>query len=96
MQAWKTIVLGDGATWIWDLAADKFYTSRHVVDYWYPTKLYLTQAAIALHGEGTAATRRWQHDQEPPLFQGHAERLARMLLCTVTHALRERVTPRSR
>ncbi len=78
MQARETVVLGDGASWIWNLAADKFFTSRQVVD-WYHAKLHLTQAASALHGEGTAATRRWLRDQETPLLQGHAERLARTL-----------------
>jgi hypothetical protein len=75
MQARETIVLGDGAAWIWNLAADKFFTSRQVVD-WYHAKLHLTQAATALHGEGTAAARRWLRDHETPLLQGHAERLA--------------------
>ncbi len=78
MQARETIVLGDGAAWIWNLAADKFFTSRQVVD-WYHAKLHLTQAATALHGEGTAATRRWVRDHETPLLQGHPERLARTL-----------------
>ncbi len=79
MQARETVVLGDGAAWIWNLAADKFFTSRQVVD-WYHAKLHLTQAATALHGEGSAAARRWVRDQETPLLQGHAERLARTLL----------------
>ena len=78
MQARETIVLGDGASWIWNLAADKFFTSRQVVD-WYHAKLHLTQAATALHGEGTATTRRWVREHETPLMQGHAERLARTL-----------------
>jgi hypothetical protein len=78
MQARETVVLGDGASWIWNLAADKFFTSRQVVD-WYHAKLHLTQAATALHGEGTAAARRWVRDHETPLMQGHAERLARTL-----------------
>ena len=46
MQARETIVLGDGASWIWNLTADKFFTSRQVVD-WYHAKLHLTQAATA-------------------------------------------------
>jgi hypothetical protein len=75
MHARETVVLGDGASWIWNLAADKFFTSRQVVD-WYHAKLHLTQAASALHGEGTAAARRWLRDHETPLLQGHAERLA--------------------
>ena len=75
MQARETVVLGDGAAWIWNLAADKFFTSRQVVD-WYHAKLHLTQAATALHGEGTTAAHRWLRDHETPLLQGHAERLA--------------------
>ena len=78
MQARETVVLGDGAPWIWNLAADKFFTSRQVVD-WYHAKLHLLQAATALHGEGTATTRRWGREHETPLMQGHAERLARTL-----------------
>ena len=93
MQARETVVLGDGASWNWNLAADKFFTSRQVVD-WYHAKLHLTQAATALHGEGTAAAHRWLRDQETPLLQGHAERLARTLLklaqkhCRCAEALR--------
>ena len=79
MQARATVVVGDGAPWIWHLAADKFFTSRQVVD-WYHAKLHLSQAATALHGEGTSAARRWLRDQETPLLQGHAERLACNLL----------------
>jgi len=79
MPARETVVLGDGAPWIWNLAADKFFTSRQMVD-WYHAKLHLTQAATALPGEGTAAARRWWRNQETPLLQGHAERLARTLL----------------
>ncbi len=79
MHARETVVLGDGAAWIWNLTADKFFTSRQVVD-WYHAKLHLTQAATTLHGEGTAAARRWLRDHETPLLQGHAERLARTLL----------------
>jgi len=78
MQARETVVLGDGASWIWNLAADKFFTSRQIVD-WYHAKLHLTQAAVALHGEGTSAARRWLRDHETPLLQGHAERLADQL-----------------
>jgi hypothetical protein len=77
MQARETVVLGDGAAWIWNLTADKFFTSRQVVD-WYHAKLHLTQAANLLQGEGTLAAQRWLREHEP-LLQGHAERLANEL-----------------
>ena len=75
MQAPETVVLGDGAPWIWNLATDKFFTSHQVVD-WYHAKLHLTQAANVLHGEATAKAKRWVREHEIPLLQGHAERLA--------------------
>ncbi len=75
MQARETVVLGDGAAWIWNLTADKFFTSRQVVD-WYHAKLHLTQAVNTLHGEGTPAAHRWLREHETPLLQGQAERLA--------------------
>lgn len=74
-HASETVVLGDGAAWIWNLAADKFFTSRQVVD-WYHAKLHLTQAANVLHGAGPPAAHRWLREHETPLLQGHAERLA--------------------
>jgi hypothetical protein len=78
MHAPETVVLGDGAPWIWNLAADQFFTSRQVVD-WYHAKLHLTQAAKALHGEGTPKAQRWLRAHETPLLQGQAERLANEL-----------------
>ena len=78
-QARETVVLGDGAPWIWNLTADQFFTSRQVVD-WYHAQLHLTQAATALHGEGTPAAQRWLRDRETLRLQGHAGRLAQQLL----------------
>jgi len=78
-QAHDSVVCGDGAPWIWNLALEHFGDSRQVVD-WYHAKLHLTQAAQALHGEASPTARRWVREQETPLLQGHAERLAHKLL----------------
>jgi len=78
MQARETVILGDGAPWIWNLAGEQFFTSRQVVD-WYHAKLHLTQAANAVHGDGTPAAQHWLREHETPLLQGHAERLAHEL-----------------
>jgi len=74
-QAAETVVLGDGAPWIWNLAGEHFYDSVQVVD-WYHAKQHLAQAANLIHGEGTPAAHQWLKEQETVLFEGHAERVA--------------------
>ncbi len=78
-RAIETVVLGDGAPWIWNQAGDHFYDSVQIVD-WYHAKQHLAQAANLIHGEGTPAARQWLKDQETVLFEGHAERLADHLM----------------
>lgn len=84
-EAWRrgwtgardSIALGDGAPWIWNLVKEHFYDSRQGVD-WYHATQHLWKVAHLLHGEGTAAAKRWFKDYETPLFEGHADRLARL------------------
>jgi hypothetical protein len=74
-QAAETVVLGDGAPWIWNLAGEHFYDSVQIVD-WYHAKEHLSQAATLIHGEGTPAAKAWLKEHETMLFEGHAERVA--------------------
>jgi hypothetical protein len=74
-QAAETVVLGDGAPWIWNLAGEHFYDSVQIVD-WYHAKQHLSQAANLLHGEDTPAAKQWLKEQATTLFEGHAERVA--------------------
>lgn len=74
-RARATQVIGDGAAWIWNLAATHFYSSRQVVD-WYHATAHLAQVANELHGEGSSEAQRFYDAWETPLFQGHAARLA--------------------
>jgi hypothetical protein len=74
-QAADTVVLGDGAPWIWNLAGEHFYDSVQLVD-WYHAKEHLTQAANLIHGQDTPAAKAWLKEQETILFEGHAERVA--------------------
>jgi hypothetical protein len=48
-------LLGDGAPWIWNLAAERFDARIEVVDFWHATE-HLHDAAVALFGEGPRAT----------------------------------------
>jgi hypothetical protein len=77
-EAGDSIVLGDGAPWIWNLAGEHFGTSRQVVD-WYHAKEHLYAAGNLLYGEGSAPAQRWVKGMETPLYQGHALRIAEQL-----------------
>jgi hypothetical protein len=73
-----TVVLGDGAAWIWNQAGVHFGTSVQIVD-WYHAKEHLYTAGKLAFGEGSAEAMRWAKAQEKPLYQGHAWRVAAAL-----------------
>ena len=74
-QAQETIVLGDGAPWIWNQAALHFGESHQVVD-WYHAKEHLVAAARLIKQDGTSAFTRWLNSRETLLYQGHADKIA--------------------
>lgn len=78
-QAEETEVIGDGATWIWNLAGDHFYESHQIVDWFHGTE-HLAEAARLLKGEETPAATRWFNARETTLFEGHAARIAQELM----------------
>lgn len=77
-QAQDTVVIGDGAPWIWNQSALHFGASRQLVD-WYHAKQHLVEAARLLKREGSPAFSRWLNSRETRLFQGHAEGIAEEL-----------------
>jgi hypothetical protein len=52
------LVLGDGARWIWTLAAEHFGERREGVDFYHASE-HLWKIARLLHGEGTPAAKEW-------------------------------------
>jgi hypothetical protein len=68
-HAHDSIVIGDGAHWIWDLAQEHFGSSWQVVD-WYHAKQHLHQAADLAFGEGSATGQQWVKTMRTPLYQG--------------------------
>jgi hypothetical protein len=56
--AQQVVVLGDGAKWIWKLAARRFPRAVEIVD-WYHARQHLWAVAQLLYGEGTAAAWTW-------------------------------------
>jgi hypothetical protein len=78
-QATDTEILGDAAPWIWNVAAEHFYDSHQIVD-WYHGTEHLSAAARLLKGEETPAAKRWLNAWETALFEGHAARIAQELI----------------
>ena len=52
------VVLGDGAHWIWELAADHFGDRIEIIDFYHATQ-HVWILAHALCGEGTWLAKRW-------------------------------------
>jgi hypothetical protein len=83
-QAADTQVVGDAATWIWNLVGTYFYDAQQVID-WYHASEHLAQAAHLAFGEGTPEAVHWFKEQETPLFQGHADRVAQTITNLADH-----------
>jgi hypothetical protein len=59
IEAFASItVLGDGADWIWNRAVEQFPGSSGVLDIFHASE-YIADAAKALFGDGTEASRTW-------------------------------------
>jgi hypothetical protein len=74
-RAGMVAVLGDGAAWIWALAAEYFPGALQIVD-WFHASERVWALGRALFGEGTAATTTWVAGQLGRLAQGEAATLA--------------------
>lgn len=74
-QAVRIAVLGDGAEWIWVLAAEHFPTAVHIVD-WFHASERIWALGRALHGPETPETTAWVAAQLARLRQGEAATLA--------------------
>lgn len=58
LQAETVLVLGDGAVWIWNLAARRFARASQRIDLFH-VKQHLWELAASLHGKGTAEAQLW-------------------------------------
>lgn len=61
-------IVGDGAPWIWNLAADHFGSRTEVVDFYHASE-HLWEAARALHGTGTPEAAAWADTWLGELYQ---------------------------
>lgn len=70
----EVVVLGDGAEWIWQLAAEHFPGATCIVD-WYHASERIWALGRARHGDGTAKTRTWVGRQLARLAEGEVKAL---------------------
>lgn len=72
------LMLGDGALWIWALAAEHFGTRVEVVDFYHAAE-HTWAVARALFGDGTVAARVWAHARITELLAQGADPVRRAL-----------------
>jgi hypothetical protein len=68
----EVIVLGDGAHWIWNLAAEHFPEALQIVD-WYHAAQYIWNVAQAVYGEGTDLATAWAKTRLDDLWDGKVD-----------------------
>lgn len=73
-QAQQVVVIGDGALWIWNLAAEHFPGAVQIVDL-YHAKEHVWDVAHAVFGRGTASGTAWATHACSLLEQGHTQAL---------------------
>jgi hypothetical protein len=78
----EVVVLGDGAHWIWNLAALHFPDATQIVD-WYHASQYLWSAATVIAGPDSAQRTAWAREQETALWDGN---VAAVLAALQPHA----------
>ncbi len=67
------VVLGDGAKWIWELAAEHFGAERtEIVDYWHATE-HIWSVARALHGDDPDQSGAWAEAWSTDLLEHGVE-----------------------
>lgn len=73
-QARQLVVLGDGAVWIWRLAAEHFPGAVQIVDIWHARE-HVWKVARAVFGANTPQTTAWAEQMCSLLVQGNIEDL---------------------
>jgi hypothetical protein len=70
-RAREVVILGDGASWIWNIAYTHFgaYHPIEIVD-WYHASQHVWAAGNALYGEGSDETKRWVSQRLDELWTG--------------------------
>jgi len=73
-QAARTVVLGDGALWIWNIADEQFPEATQIVDR-YHAKEYLSALGKALYGPTAPRAAQWAERRKEELDTGRFQTL---------------------
>jgi Transposase len=84
-QAGCSVVIGDGAPWIWKIAQELFPKAIQIVDRFH-VKEHLTTVAKAVYGADTAQTKKWVARRHQELDSGRLPDLLRALRRHVDHS----------
>ena len=71
-RAGRTIVVGDGAAWIWNIADEHFHDASQIVDL-YHARQHLTELAKSVYGQGTPKATDWAAGRSQQLDEGNIE-----------------------
>ena len=77
-RAARRVVLGDGAKWIWNLAAEHFPDAIQIVDRFH-AKQHLSEVAKSLYGPGSDLGRQWARERHDELDADDIEAVLRAL-----------------
>jgi hypothetical protein len=77
-RAALVIVVGDGAPWIWGIAAEHFPGAIHIVDL-YHAREHLAELAKVLYGPGSAEANTWGAARRQALDAGDVEQVVAVL-----------------
>jgi len=70
----QSVLIGDGAAWIWDRLGPVFDEAVQIVD-WYHASEHVWSCAKAVYGEGTPVCQSWGDAKETLLWNGRRKRL---------------------
>lgn len=77
-RAARRAVLGDGAKWIWNLAAEHFPDAIQIVDRFH-AKHHLSEVAKSLYGPGSDLGKQWASERHHELDGGDIDAVLRAL-----------------
>lgn len=85
-SGYQSVVVGDGAVWIWNLATTDYASAAHVVD-WYHAKQHLGAAAELIFAGAADKASAWISDMADVLYDGRALEIAHRLELAATLAV---------
>ena len=74
----EVVILGDGAPWIWNLAAEHFGERTEIIDFYHASE-HIWVVAKSLYGEGTEEAKRWAGERIQELYEKGVEPVQKAL-----------------